>query len=68
MSIAWTEITPGREYLVTTPIGSFDVWNFGPNHTQAWFVADRDTGETVWHGPTFERAVDAIRTVAEEAS
>jgi hypothetical protein len=64
--IGWTEIRPGREYRVHTPIGDFDAWNFGPNHAQAWFVADADSGVTRWHGPSFERALDAIRTVVEE--
>lgn len=66
MSIKWTEVTKGREYRVETPIGPFDLWQFGPHGV--WFVADADTNETVWTGPSMERGLDAIRTVADEAA
>jgi hypothetical protein len=62
--IRWVEITEGREYRVETPIGPFDLWQFGPKGV--WFVADADTDETVWHGSSMERGLDAIRCVVEE--
>lgn len=64
-SIKWTAVgNSGREYRVDTPIGPFDLWQFGPNG--AWFVADADTDETVWTGFSMERGLDAIREVASE--
>ena len=64
--ITWIEVNKDREYRVTSPIGDFDVWQFGPLGT--WFVADVGEGEVRIHCDSFEKCLDAIRNVAEEAA